>query len=92
VIFAASVIPDNDSTVYALKARLRRLGVTVIENGPTHFTHVSGHPLRAELRELYAMLKPRIAVPVHGRPEHLKDHAELAAAANKVPRVFLCVF
>jgi len=40
--------------------------------------HVSGHPARDELRRLYALVKPKFSVPVHGEWRHLSAHAELA--------------
>jgi ribonuclease J len=40
--------------------------------------HVSGHPRRDELRQMYRWIKPAIAVPVHGEAMHLAAHAELA--------------
>jgi ribonuclease J len=46
----------------------------------THLVHVSGHPRRAELAQMYAWLKPKIAVPAHGEPVHLSEHAEFARA------------
>jgi ribonuclease J len=42
------------------------------------FVHVSGHPARDELAEMYRIVKPRIAVPVHGEARHLKEHCALA--------------
>src|SRR5690606_22095803 len=38
----------------------------------------SGHPARDELAEMYHMVRPRIAIPVHGEPRHLAAHARLA--------------
>jgi len=43
-----------------------------------HFVHVSGHPARDELVRMYQMIRPRIAIPVHGEARHLAAHAELA--------------
>jgi ribonuclease J len=43
-----------------------------------HFVHVSGHPARDELAAMYAWLKPRLAIPVHGELRHMSEHARLA--------------
>ena len=43
-----------------------------------HFVHVSGHPAQDELVRMYQMVRPRIAVPVHGEARHLAAHADLA--------------
>ena len=48
--------------------------------------HVSGHPRRAELAKMYAWLRPKIAVPAHGEPLHLTEHAAFASAQG-VPQV-----
>src|SRR5207244_2997179 len=40
--------------------------------------HVSGHPRRGEMKEMYSWIKPRIAIPVHGEPMHLAAHADFA--------------
>ena len=40
--------------------------------------HVSGHPSRDELTEMYSLVRPAIAIPVHGTARHLMAHAELA--------------
>lgn len=41
-------------------------------------THVSGHACREELRLIYALTKPKYAIPVHGEYRHLMRHRELA--------------
>ena len=40
--------------------------------------HVSGHPGRPELIEMYNWVRPKIVVPVHGEARHLAEHARLA--------------
>src|SRR4029453_176104 len=40
--------------------------------------HVSGHPRRGELEQLYGWVKPGIAIPMHGEGRHLEAHARLA--------------
>jgi len=40
--------------------------------------HVSGHPRRDELRQMYRWMRPKIVVPMHGETRHLKAQAELA--------------
>ncbi len=50
-----------------------------------HMVHVSGHPARDELRRLYALVRPRYSVPVHGEWRHLAAHADLAKEAGAIP-------
>ena len=40
--------------------------------------HVSGHPRRGELEQLYGWVKPSTAIPMHGEGRHLEAHAKLA--------------
>ena len=40
--------------------------------------HVSGHPSRDELIDMYSFVKPKISIPVHGTREHIDAHAKLA--------------
>ena len=51
-----------------------------------HFVHVSGHPSQDELREMYDLARPKIAIPVHGEFLHTKAHAEIARKSG-VPKV-----
>ncbi|KZX55093.1 MBL fold metallo-hydrolase [Halioglobus sp. HI00S01] len=79
VIFSSRVIPGNERALAALDARLQAMGVNVIhdvdEAAPIH---ASGHPARDELRDMYAWIRPQIAVPVHGEGRHLDAHTDLA--------------
>lgn len=77
VIFSSKVIPGNEKTLFALHNQLTENGVNVITEAD-EFVHVSGHPAKAELEQMYATVKPKIAVPVHGEARHLKEHCELA--------------
>ena len=77
VIFSSRVIPGNETAIFKLHNRLARLGVEVITSD-TRFVHVSGHPARNELSQMYHWVRPRIAVPVHGEARHLAAHARLA--------------
>jgi ribonuclease J len=88
VIFSSRTIPGNEKGVGRVINGLVRQGIEVITDR-THLVHVSGHPRRAEMQELYRWVRPRIAIPVHGEALHLSEHAKLARAAG-VPEVILC--
>ncbi|MBV9015040.1 MAG: ribonuclease J [Alphaproteobacteria bacterium] len=77
VIFSSRIIPGNETAINRLHNALVRLGVEVV-TAEDHFVHVSGHPARDELVRMYQMIRPRIAIPVHGEARHLTAHAELA--------------
>ncbi|MEZ5834493.1 MAG: ribonuclease J [Geminicoccaceae bacterium] len=76
-IFSSKIIPGNERTLYNLHNQLVERGVEVITE-EDHFVHVSGHPCRDEMEQMYRWMKPRIAVPVHGETRHLYAHARLA--------------
>ncbi len=77
VLFSSRVIPGNEKSIFALQNALVSAGVNVIGERDRHI-HVSGHPCRDELRQMYAWARPRIAIPVHGERRHLIEHAKLA--------------
>ncbi len=77
VIFSSRIIPGNELAIFELHNKLSGLGVEVLTE-QDHFVHVSGHPCRDELAEMYRWTRPRIAVPVHGELRHMSEHARLA--------------
>ena len=77
VIFSSRIIPGNEIPIFELHNQLSALGVEVLTE-LDHFVHVSGHPAREELAQMYAWTRPRIAVPVHGELRHMAEHARLA--------------
>jgi ribonuclease J len=77
VIFSSRVIPGNEKSIGRLQNLLAEHGVNVI-TARDHFIHVSGHPGRDELAEMYRIARPRIAIPVHGERRHMEEHARLA--------------
>ena len=81
VIFSSRTIPGNEKAVARVINGLVRQGVEVITDR-THLVHVSGHPRRGEMADLYQWVRPQIAVPVHGEALHLAEHAKLARAAG----------
>ncbi len=81
VIFSSHPIPGNEKAVFKVINELEMKGARVIFED----THVSGHACREELKLIYALTKPKYAVPVHGEYRHLKRHAELAMEMG-VPR------
>jgi ribonuclease J len=77
VIFSSRIIPGNEKAINRLQNALVRLGIEIVTE-EDHFVHVSGHPARDELVRMYQMVRPKIAVPVHGEARHLIAHADLA--------------
>ena len=77
VIFSSRTIPGNEKAVGRVQNALADKTITVITDQDA-LVHVSGHPRRGELEQLYAWTKPRAAVPMHGEGRHLEAHAKLA--------------
>ncbi|MCH2548225.1 MAG: ribonuclease J [Alphaproteobacteria bacterium] len=77
VIYSARIIPGNEKRINYVQNNLVRMGIEVInDEGDT--IHVSGHPAREELAEMYTHIRPKIAVPVHGEARHIHEHAKFA--------------
>lgn len=84
VIFSSRRIPGNERAIQRIQDGLVRRGCKVMTD-EDHMVHVSGHPARDELKRLYALVKPRFAVPVHGEWRHMQEHAALAGACGATP-------
>ncbi len=81
VIFSSRIIPGNEEAIGQLHNALIHRGVQIVTERD-HFIHVSGHPARDDLADMYRWIKPRIAVPVHGEVRHLRAHIELAQSCQ----------
>ena len=77
VIFSSRTIPGNEKAVARVQNALSDNKIEILTDQDA-LVHVSGHPRRGELKQLYDWLKPDIAVPMHGEGRHLEAHAELA--------------
>jgi ribonuclease J len=77
VVFSSRVIPGNELAIFAVQNKLAARGVSLL-TAEDHFVHVSGHPCRDELTQMYRWIRPRLAVPVHGEMRHQVAHARLA--------------
>ena len=77
VIFSSRVIPGNEKPIGRLQNALAQRGIEIVTTAD-HFVHVSGHPARDELTHMYQLVRPQIAIPVHGEARHLIAHAHLA--------------
>lgn len=83
VIYSSRMIPGNERAIHRVQVALARRGVRVMTERD-HMVHVSGHPARDELRRLYALVRPRHVVPMHGEWLHMTEHAELACGFGAV--------
>ena len=74
VIFSSNPIPGNEKSVAKVINELIRKGADVVFQD----AHVSGHACQEEIKLLYALIRPKYAVPVHGEIKHLKAQAKIA--------------
>ncbi|MCL2864000.1 MAG: ribonuclease J [Lachnospiraceae bacterium] len=74
IIFSSTPIPGNEKSVSKVINELSAKGAEVIFQD----AHVSGHACQEELKLIYALVKPKYALPVHGEFRHLKANAGLA--------------
>ncbi len=77
-VFSSRVIPGNDVPIRNLQNKLADGGVRLYTERDHPGIHVSGHPCRDELKQMYQWARPQIAVPTHGERRHLLEHCNLA--------------
>ncbi|MBB3763865.1 ribonuclease J [Sphingomicrobium lutaoense] len=76
VIFSSKQIPGNEIAIGRIMNALSDLGVHMITEKQFH-VHVSGHPGRPELKQMYEWIRPDVLIPVHGENRHMREHARL---------------
>jgi len=77
VIFSSKIIPGNEKKLYKLHNQLVKNRIEVISE-ENAFVHVSGHPNREDLRDMYTWVKPKSVIPVHGEHRHMIEHINFA--------------
>ncbi len=73
VVFSSTPIPGNEKSVAKVINELGMKGAKVIFQD----THVSGHACQEEIKLVYALTKPKYAIPVHGEYRHLVAQKEI---------------
>ena len=81
VIFSSKIIPGNVRKHYNVHNKLLRDGIEVISE-ETEFVHVSGHPNREDLKDMYNWIRPKALIPVHGEHRHMKEQINFAKEMN----------
>jgi ribonuclease J len=77
-IFSSRVIPGNELPIANLQDRLADRGVRLYTEKDHPGIHVSGHPCRDEMKQMYEWARPQVCVPTHGMRRHLMEHAAFA--------------
>ena len=85
-IYSSRQIPGNELAIARVQNRLANKGVEIVTTEDHPGIHVSGHPAREDMIQMYQLIRPSIAVPVHGDAMHLREHARLAKSCQ-VPEV-----
>ncbi|MDN6486305.1 ribonuclease J [Ancrocorticia populi] len=84
VLFASSLIPGNENSVYRLINGLMKLGAHVVHQGNAK-VHVSGHAAQGELLYCYNILEPAYALPIHGEVRHQVANGGIAVKTGVPP-------
>ncbi|HXG99490.1 MAG TPA: ribonuclease J [Sphingomicrobium sp.] len=87
VIFSSKQIPGNEVAIGRIMNALSELGVLTVTERQAH-VHVSGHPGRPELAQMYQWMRPQILVPVHGEPRHLREQARFGLSQG-IPKAMV---
>lgn len=83
VIFSAMMIPGNEDAIMRLVEQFKGQKIRTLQQQDTELPiHVSGHPCREELKQLYTWVQPQLAIPVHGEPKHLAANGEVAKLSH----------
>ncbi|MDP2193073.1 MAG: ribonuclease J [Alphaproteobacteria bacterium] len=77
VVFSSRIIPGNEKSIGDLHNRLLKLGCRLVD-ASSHDIHVSGHPAKEELKQMYEWIRPQALIPTHGEYRHMKEQADWA--------------
>jgi len=87
VIFSSKIIPGNEKKLYNLQNQIVKNNIEIISE-ENAFVHVSGHPNRDDLKDMYNWVKPKSIIPVHGEHRHMQEHVSFAKEMQ-VPKTLL---
>ncbi len=76
IVLSSTPIPGNEKAVSNFINELAMKGAEVINQD----THVSGHACQEEIKLIYALVRPKYAIPVHGEYRHLMAQKNLVQA------------
>ena len=77
IIFSSKIIPGNEKKLYSLHNDIIKQDIELVTE-ETDFVHVSGHPNREDLKDMYNWVKPNSIIPVHGEHRHMNEHMKFA--------------
>ncbi len=77
IIFSSKIIPGNEKKLYSMQNQIVKNKIEIITE-ENSFVHVSGHPNRDDLKDMYKWVKPKCIIPVHGEHRHMREHVAFA--------------
>lgn len=78
VLFSSKVIPGNELGIREMQNLLVQKRVEIVTSDTEDDIHVSGHPDKTALAQMYKWLRPKTMIPVHGDPRMLYAHKHFA--------------
>jgi len=87
IIFSSKIIPGNEKKLYSIQNLIVKNKIEMISE-ENAFVHVSGHPNRDDLKDMYKWVKPQCIIPVHGEHRHMAEHVSFAKEMQ-VPKTLL---
>ena len=87
IIFSSKIIPGNEKKLYSIQNLIVKNNMEIISE-ENAFVHVSGHPNRDDLKDMYRWVKPQCVIPVHGEHRHMAEHVSFAKDMQ-VPKTLL---
>ena len=87
VVFSSKQIPGNEVAIGRIQNQLATRGIEMVTERQAH-VHVSGHPGRPELAQMYGWMRPELLIPVHGEMRHMMEQARFGLAQG-IPRALV---
>ncbi|MDC3063240.1 ribonuclease J [Alphaproteobacteria bacterium] len=82
IIFSSKKIPGNERKISKVEHMFMEKNVNIVNEENNKSIHVSGHPCKDEIFDMYKILKPKSVIPVHGNFNQLKANAEIAKSCK----------
>ncbi len=88
IVFSSKKIPGNERKISKVEYLFMEKNVNIFNEDNDQSIHVSGHPCKDEIIDMYTLLKPKSVIPVHGNFDQLKANAEIANSC-KVKKILI---
>lgn len=84
VLISARTIPGNEKEIEELLNQYKYYGAKIYNkiDDKGNVLHVTGHACKNEMEDMYKLIKPKCAIPIHGDYDSLKANIEIAEACG----------